>query len=438
MWKILDSNNNNITKTFIDAATKEHQQAVRITFLNLNFVQVSNNATLDSCFCLDANRNVTNFVSDGNVDVDVDRLIRRTAELTILNPTNQFTPRRSIDVDTDEDKPGEPALVGYVYLNRYVRIERGIHLGNGQHIYAPVGTFMIDVAEIIAERNMTVVNLTLSDLAKRLTKSYFIRPKKYDANTHYNTIIKDLLDQAGITNAMIGSIDNLSIRQSEDEKKINKILKFERGESRGEKLKELCDKWDIDIYFDPMGKLRTEDRRRDKGDKGSGLVAPVFTFAASDRQPGEGAIVSIKRSLSDDNLFNHLVVVGTGNEKNPVIVSRKNTNPKSKTNVERIGFRTYLIETERANTEAEANKILDRQWKRRLHLEESVTIDAICMPLLEGNDVIGVRDDEYTRVYKEKKGTNIAKRYRLKRFNIPLVTSRQSLEVTDTVTMDEL
>ena len=33
-----------------------------------------------------------NVVSDGNIDVDYDRGTRRTAELTILNPSAEFTP----------------------------------------------------------------------------------------------------------------------------------------------------------------------------------------------------------------------------------------------------------------------------------------------------------------------------------------------------------
>lgn len=434
MWRI-KSNGVDVTNTFIEAITKEHQQAVRVTFLDLQFRQVSDYGQLDSCFCNDANKNVSNFISDGNIDVDTERLIRRTAELTILNPTNQFTPRRSTDTDTDDNPAVDKSLAGYIYLNRYVRIERGVHLPNKQHIYAPVGTFMIDVAEIIAERNMTVVNLTLSDLFKRASKSIFRTTKKYDAGTKYNVIIDDLLNDSGLAGDRFrGSMDSLSERPDASTK-ISKALKFERGDNRGDKLKELCDKWDIDIYFNPMGKVVTEDKRSDKVlSKNS-----VFTFSTSlERKPREGMIVSLRRSLSDDNLFNRLIVVGTQNDKSPVVVEKANTNQKTRTSISQLGDRTKYLETSRASTTEEANKILEKQWKKNSQLEETVSIDCICVPILEGNDVISIIDTLYTGIGTEKKTSSAGKPYRLKRFNVPLVTSRQQIEVTDTVGTDEL
>ena len=371
------------------------------------------------------------------MDVDSERLIRRTAELTILNPNNQFSPRRSIDVDTDADNPADQSLVGYVYLNRYVKIERGVHLSNKQHIYAPVGIFMIDVAEVIAERNMTIVNLTLSDLAKRLSKSILKSPfptdGPYPEGTGYNKIIRDLLDGAGITQGMIGSIDSLSERET-SEKTISNKLRFERGDSRGEKLKELCDKWDIDIYFNPVGKLVTEDLRSDKPlPKNS-----IFTFSTSDQRiPGQGAIVSLTRTLSDDNLFNHLIIIGTKNDKDPLVLSKKNEG-KSRTSIKQIGDRVKFISTDRigpSDTD-KANKMLEKQWKRRLHFEETIKIDAICIPNLEGNDIITILDDKFTNLNDKNKAPG--KTYRIKKFNVPLVTSKQSFELVDTVTLDEL
>jgi len=419
-----------ISQAFKDAIRGEHQQAVKIEFLNSEFEVTSSDGTIDSCFCFDTDKEVADFVSDGNIDVDVDRLIRRTASLTILNPTGKFTPRRSIEIDTDADgKPDDKSLIGYVYLNRYVRIYRGVHLPSKEHLYVPVGTFMIDVADIIVERNMTVVNLTMSDLAKWLSKSVFKSPRKYEDGTFYNAIIKDIVNAAGIKDSMIRRIDKLQDRDEED-KKIKKVLKFERGESRGEKLKELCDKWDIDIYFDPEGMLVTEERKKD-------INKPSVWNFSSIPGEGDGMLVSITRSLSDDNLYNHLIVVGTKDEKNPIVKKRENNNPKSKTSTQRIGDRVKYVESERIGTNAEAEKVVERLWKRRLSYEETVSLTTICMPALEGNDIISVYDPNNSRIY-DKKNNNKGKKYRLKRFNVPLVTSKQEIELMDTVSMDEL
>lgn len=425
MWPIKES--------FRKAIRQEHQQASRVTFLDSNFDPVSSNAILESCFCHASSRNVTNFVSDGNVDVDVTRLTRRTAELTILNPTRKFTPRKTKERDTDNSNETDPELVGYVYLNRLVRLERGIHISAKQHIYVPIGTFMIDIAEIIVERNMSVVVLTMSDLGKKLAKSYFggdtpTGTVTYPDGTRYTKIIKDLISDAGIplTGKMQANIDELESRTLA-QKTIKKKLKFERGESRGERLKELCDKWDIDIYFDPMGRFIAQDRRENK--------EPVWEFRSS--ADGTGMLVSVKRSLSDDSLYNHVIVIGTGNKKGIVRAERKNENPSSPTSISEIGDRVYYLESENISDQSEAISARDRAWKLRLQLEETVTCETVCMPALEGNDVVRIYENDHAFIF-DPKDKNLGKKYRLRRFNVPLVTSRQTIEANDMITPDEL
>lgn len=420
MWVLRDRNKQQQLNNSIRG---EHQVAVRVTFLDQNFDKISSDAELSNCDCKTGSiTNISNFVSDGNVDVDVTRLIRRTAELTLLNPTKKFSPRKIKDV--------EDSLAGFVYLNRYVRIERGVHIGSDTHIYVPIGTFMIDICDITVERNMSVVTLTLSDLAKKLTKSVIGSSSKKAVGTTYNSIIRELTEDAGISyndNAPMKPIlDDLSSRSS-SEKQLNHILKFERGDNRGDKLKELCDKWDIDAYFDPMGRFITEDRRDPKGKK------PVWEFYNSDKN--DGMLISLKRTLSDDKIYNHVIVIGTGDEKNPVRASRKNNNNTSYMSVGNIGDRVKYIETSRVSTQAEADRVLDRAWKRRYHLEETIDVECVCVPSLEGNDIITIREDEHAFIQGDK---NNGKTYRLMRFNIPLSTSVQKLYAADEVTPDEI
>lgn len=389
------------------ALRQEHQQAGRVTFLDTEFNPVEN-GTLETCLCSRPNKNVTNFITDGNVDVDASRLIRRTAELTILNPDGRYTPRKT---------KGDNNPVGLVYLNRLVMIERGVHTANKQHIYVPVGTFMIDIAEVISERNMTVVLLTMSDLAKKISKSYFNRAQEWDKETHYNKIINDVLDDCGFPIAR-RNIDALLDRDVED-RKTNVKIRAERGQSRGDFIKELADRWDIELFFDPVGIFKTEDRRSNK--------EVVWSFYASENR--DGMLVSVKRSLSDDNLYNHVVVIGTGPEKGIVRAERKDTNPNSLTNIDLIGDRVYFLETKRIGTQSEANRALNRAWNLRFQLEETVTIETICMPSLEANDYVKVID---------KDGTLVDDKYRATRFNVPLVSSRQQIELHNILTKDEL
>lgn len=399
MWKTPD--------TMRSILRTDHQQATRVSILDTDF-NVVEGGQLASCFCSTPTKKITNFISDGNVDIDTSRLIRRTAELTIVNPDGRYTPRKT----TADNNP-----VGLIYLNRLILIERGVHYGRNQHIYVPVGTFMVDIAEVISERNMTIVVLTMSDLAKKISKSYFPRAQEWPKGTPYNTIINQVLDDCGFP-IIRRNVDSLLGRNA-PERDTNVKISVERGQSRGEFIKEIGDRWDIDIYFDPMGIFKTEDRRHNK--------EVVWSFYSSPDK--DGMLVSVKRSLSDDNLYNHVVVIGTGLDQGIVRAEREDNNPNSLTNIDLIGDRVYFIESKRISTQPEANRALDRAWRLRFQLEETVEIETICMPSLDGNDWIKIIDRD---------GTLVDDKYRITRMNVPLVTSRQTIQVQNVLTKDEL
>lgn len=360
----------------------------------------------------------TNVLSDGNVDVDYDRGTRRTAELTILNPSADFTPTTA-GFETDGD------WNGLIYINRVVRIWRGAFTQHGE-IYVPVGTLMVDAAEAILEQNMSIVNLTLSDFWKKLTKSIYGYSKKYDKGTYYNAIIKDILDDAGVPRAgkYHAVIDNLSNR-SDSDKRLQKPLKFQRGDSRGEILKNLAKDWNIDMYFDPYGVFRTEDRKTDRDRR------VVWTYESRNIADSgkHGGLVSLTRSFNDDNLYNHVIIVGTGNEKGIVKAARQVTNENSKFHKDKIGDRVFLKESDKWSTQAQVDAAMKRIWAKRIQFSESINAEVICNPALEADDKVRFVERDFIK---------IADNYRLRRFNVPLVTSRQVIEATNIIRDEDI
>jgi|WetSurMetagenome_2_1015567.scaffolds.fasta_scaffold188390_1 hypothetical protein len=395
---------------------REHQPIVKVDILNPALNPIGDfilSAGVD-----DVKGEITNLISDGNIDIDVERGTRRTAELTILNPSAEFTP-------ATEDFNPEGPWVGLLYLNRIVRIWRGIKAGSTE-MFTPVGTLMIDTSEVIVESNMCMVNLTMSDFWKKLTKSYMGSNDKYEEGTGYNAIINDFLNASGVAiNGKYGAVLDHMPERSPDDKRIGNTLKLTRGESRGDKLKELAKHWGLDVYFDPMGVFRSEDRRREKDKQ------RVWTFSSSeiDQEGRNGGLVSLTRSFNDDNLYNHVIIIGTGNEKNTVKATKVDDRPNSKTNVDRIGNRVYLLESDKISTQAQADRALQRAWEKRFQLSETLTCETICNPCLEGDDAIGIEERHFAKVDGK---------YRLRRFNVPLVTSRQTVEVANIVRGDDL
>src|SRR3990167_250572 len=363
-------------------------------------------------FSKHSENDLTNVISDGNIDVDTTRATRRTGEITLLNPEAEFTPATA---DFDSEGP----WVGKIYLNRIVRLYRGLYVGE-QAYYVPVGTLMIDVCDVLVEQNMSLVNLTLSDRFKMMTKAQWGYPKSYPKETLYNDIIFDIIDSCGVqTSGFYGAIlDGLKDRSVAD-RKTNVKITFEQGENKGDKLKELTRRWNIDAYFDPLGVFRTEDRLRPR-DK-----APVWNFHAEESSDGRnGMLVSIRRSFNDDNLYNHVVIIGTGNKKKVIRAVRRDERPYSKTSIARIGDRMHIFESDKISTQAEANRALNRAWDLRFQLSEEIELRTISNPALEGDDVIRITEREKAK---------IDGKYRLQRFNIPLVTSLQTHQAVNII-----
>lgn len=404
----------NINDDFKRTLVKGHTVVCKVVLLDTDFNEVED----DTIFSKQQTNEITNFISDGNIDVDTTRGTRRTAELTLLNPTAEFTP------STGNFKSEGP-WTGKIYVNRIIRIYRGIVV-SGSPVYIPAGTFMVDNCEVQVQQNASLVVLTLSDLWKKLTKSNFTKDEFYPKGTLYNAIMEQLLWDAGVfdplnlNSKIVPNLDRLTDRDP-DERVTSSDISFSQGDSRGDKLKELLPSWGIDAYFDPMGRFVSQDRK-DPKDKDV-----VWKFYSSIK--GDGMMVSLTRSFNDDNLYNHVVVVGSGNPKKTVRVEKRETDPRSKISIDRIGDRVMIIDSQTISTDKEAKKALNKAWKNRFQLSEAIELEAICNPALEGDDVIKVTEATYAKIDDT---------YRIVRFSIPLVTARQVIQCTNILHQEDV
>lgn len=399
---------------FKDALRTDHVITSKVEMLDETLQPVEDG----DLYSKNVDNELTNFITDGSIDVDVARGTRRTAELTILNPTADFTPATQ-DFSSDGD------WVGKVYLDRNVRMWRGVIVG-GMALYVPVGTFMIDNIDVEVEQNMSQVVLTMSDRWKMLTKSIFAHKKTYHKDRSYNSIIEEWLDDAGIYERF-RTIDSLNGRDSDD-RRLWKGFHVEAGDSRGEWLKKLTKRWNIDIFFDPLGRLRTRDRIRVRE------AGAVWDYYWSDER--DGMLINVTHSFSDDNLYNHVIVVGqrevgTGGNKTtkPFYKEKKNENPHSKFRISRMGDRALFIQDDSISTDHEANKALAKAWELRTQISESIQFQAIANPMLEGDDLIRIQERTLAKVDDV---------YRIQRFNIPFITSLQTINVSQVLRSDDI
>jgi hypothetical protein len=130
-------------------------------------------------------------------------------------------------------------------------------------------------------------------------------------------------------------------------------------------------------------------------------------------------MLSVRATYKDDNLYNSVLVIGTGG-KDPVIATKKDTDPTSVTNIDRIGERVLKYETDDISTQDAANESARTLFYKNILLTEDIALDAICNPALDGNDVIAVREGEFAKLNG---------RYRVRGLTVPLASTRQTLRL---------
>ena len=378
-----------ISPAFREALTAPvHTMAVKAQVLDPSFNVVDGG----EFYSVSTERFIQNYIVDGNVDVDTGRATRRNFTLQLLNEDGEFSPNSN--------------WAGLFYVNRLVRLWRGIDFGTSVE-WVPIGTFFIDHADVIVERNMSMVTLSGSDGWKQLTKAQLGYTKNYAVGTGINVVIKDLAQRAGVSFFLFDPL----LDRTSDERTLNVALKVERDDLLGEVITKLAHDFGIDVYFDALGRLTTQDFRSPEDQ------ATVWSY-----EPGEtNNLLSLRVSYKDDNLYNHVMIVGTGDKDNIVVANRQNTDPASPTSISNIGRRTLKYESEYISTQAAAEAAADYYYLRHVTVDEDVTGEAICNPAFEGNDVVSVVEEDFT---------GLDRRYRLKSFSIPLASSRQTFKLT--------
>lgn len=339
---------------------------------------------------------------DGTVDADASRGARRAVTLSLLNDNGIFTPSDEIFDSTTE-------YGGYFYVNRMFRLWRGVRYEDGKEELVPVGTFMVDKAETLVERGISSVVITGTDLWKKLHKSQFHVPHTYTKNQPLNTVLKHLATNAGVLRT---KLDPLSHRTT-DENRLNTSLEYEPGDTRGDALLKIAEAYGIQVYFDPMGTLVSQDFREPF------RKASVWTFDQSD-----SLIYYLRTVVDDSDLYNHVVVVGTGATKNdppgPIYQSQMFDNISgSPTNINRIGSRVYRYESGVLATQQAVDKAAVKIFYDHFIVSRSLNLETICLPHIEGNDVLTVTEPQFARLDN--------RRYLITSFNIPLTTSKQKI-----------
>lgn len=130
-------------------------------------------------------------------------------------------------------------------------------------------------------------------------------------------------------------------------------------------------------------------------------------------------ILSIRASFTDDNLYNHALVVASGDKDNIYYGEVRDDDPGSPTNIADIGDRVFKYESDLISTQAAADQAAMATFLANCLISEDVDMDNVCVPMLEGNDVIAVQELNFSELNQT---------FRVRSLTIPLSNSRQTMK----------
>ena len=330
---------------------------------------------------LDMAQNVLSTVShrllDGQVVVDADADVTRSASLTLLDPTHTL----NFDTDSPDD--------GALFLDRMVRINYCVHVpALARWVEVPVFTGPVTSLE----RDGAQVQIEAQgkeSIARQAVWNPYTKPK----GAVVVDVIKDLMQRRAGENRF--DLPTGTAR-------LTKPVTLPREAIVWDEAKKLASY--RGLWYDGRGWLRMQDTS----------ASPVFTF-----KTGDGGLVLTrpKVSFSTDDVKNVVSVTGgiPKGSKTAVraVAHAPTTHPLNHGRLGRNGVPRYMVEfveddtlTTTAQAQARADAIL-----APLLLETvQVQFDSMPVPHLEPHDVVSLRTD------------NFSANFRLRQFTIPLVT----------------
>lgn len=292
-------------------------------------------------------------VAGGSVSVDMSRDERRSFDLVIENVDRGLVHPGNFDYD------------------KIVKLYRGIVLPDGTEWEQQLGEFMID--QITTKHFPHTISISGRDYTKKLLKDKFPYAITFSAGKRVEALVKAIALNAGITKFNLPITGRATTRDHT----------FDRGTPRWNVIKEVSQAYNYDAFFDATGHL-TMVPFQDPLSAGS-----LFTF-----KTGEGGTLKgYTRRTTDDRIYNHVAVTGTG-EDIQVFAQAENNDPNSPTSIARIGRRTYEFVSQFFTSNQQCQDTANRMLKIHALEVYELSLDSLVLPWMEAGYVVRFEDPQ--------------------------------------------
>lgn len=235
-----------------------------------------------------------------------------------------------------------------------------------------IGEFMIDR---ISEPNFPhEMKITGRDYATKAMNSKFSYTTQFDAGYSLEALISAIASNAGIRKKQLPVTGIV----------IGTAIKYDRGITRWQAMKEIAASFNYSLYFNAQGYLVMNK-----------FVDPTTEAPALYIETGEqGTLVRFEKTTTATRIYNFVVVTGESSDStvDNVYAIAENTDPNSPTNIEEIGERAYHFTSSFMTTVEQCQAVADKFLAIHSLEEFELSFDTLMLPWLDVGQILGFID----------------------------------------------
>lgn len=309
-------------------------------------------------------------VVDGTITIDRTQTFRRSASLTVIDPTGALTP-------VDSTSPLAP-FGSTVRPYRGVRYATGPLAGSTEVV--PLGVFRISQSTVSrTATGQPSIDLECYDLSRTIERDEFGSPYTIPAGTSVTTAAKQL-----VTRTFPGQ----EFDATSSTAVLNSPLTFDTDEGPWSTANnELATAVGMEMFFTADGLVKVAPPSDIDN-----LPASVFTFIEG---PG-CTLIEADLVLSDDPGYNGVVLTtdAAGDETAPLRSIQWDTEPTSPTYYKGpYGKCPYFVTVSGITTQTQADNAAIAQLNLILGVSSQLNVTSTVNPALDANDTISVAND---------------------------------------------
>lgn len=327
-------------------------------------------------------------IQGGSLSVSYQNGIRRTADITIDNS------RGAYDMN-----------VNNMWFGQQIKLSVGIELRSGDMYYLPQGVFYINPPAFSYTPSGETVQLSLVDKWAYLDGTLFGKLEGiYQLNVDDNlfTAVEQILLKDRGNGYPIDNIVPMMSTYYKDKTityndKVIPILncpytsRFNMGSSYADIFSEICTMLVGEIGYDKTGRLRIDSVQTDVVDSQREIMWDFSTESSE--------LINYSITPKVDAVYNDIII--TGAVINGAIVKGRatNTNVKSPTSVQYIGYKTFSEEQSKYYSNEQCQELAEYKLRLSQALSESISITCIPLPHFTENQLITLQKpgDSYVR-----------------------------------------